>query len=205
MSHDTGAKRVGRDAHAQHDHHSCCVTITGIIHVGASVGQEVAAYSQLGVPVLLFEPLQQPFLTLSESIKPYPIMVAVNLALGDFEGEIAFYESDKKGVSSSPLKPTKHKQYYPMRNFTETTCQQTTLDAYLANNIVPYNQLVLDVQGAELHVLRGAMKTLKQIDTVIAEVWNVRMYDGCPLKEEVDAFWLSTASRTCGANGLGNG
>jgi FkbM family methyltransferase len=164
------------------------MAVRGIIHVGASVGQEAKEYARLNVPVLWFEPLPAAFAKLKANIAPYHQMRAVNVALGDSDGIIPFYESSKGGVSSSPLKPTRHLRQWPDRTFTPTQCQQRTLDSYMNKAGQEYNLLVLDVQGYELAVLRGATDTLKHIDEVRVEVWYRRHYEGSALKHEVDVF-----------------
>ena len=57
------------------------------------------------------------------------------------------------------------------------------LDDY---NITDCNVLVLDVQGNELAVLKGAKNTLKHIDYVFTEFNTVEMYEGCPSLDELD-------------------
>jgi hypothetical protein len=46
--------------------------------------------------------------------------------------------------------------------------------------------LVLDVQGNELNVLKGASQTLKSIDYLFTEFNTVEMYEGCPTLEDLD-------------------
>jgi hypothetical protein len=44
------------------------------------------------------------------------------------------------------------------------------------------------VQGYELEVLKGARKTLPQIQRLVCEVNLDEVYEGCALVDEVDAF-----------------
>jgi len=46
----------------------------------------------------------------------------------------------------------------------------------------------MDVQGYEMKVLKGAIKTLESIKYVYCEINTVEMYEGCPLVEELDEF-----------------
>jgi hypothetical protein len=69
------------------------------------------------------------------------------------------------------------------------------LDEFIENNKelkeMEYNFLCLDVQGYELEVLKGAGKTLKQIDYILCEVNKDKVYDKCCHVNEIDDF-LST-------------
>ena len=46
----------------------------------------------------------------------------------------------------------------------------------------------IDVQGYELEVLKGAEKSLQQIDYMIAEVNRDEMYSGCPMIGDIDNY-----------------
>ena len=55
-------------------------------------------------------------------------------------------------------------------------------------NTSEYNFLNIDVQGYELEVLKGATKTLENIEAMILEINRDEMYEGCPMVEEIDSF-----------------
>jgi FkbM family methyltransferase len=162
--------------------------VTGVIHVGAHIGQEVPFYAKKDVPVLLFEPLEGPFKELLDTIKPYPQMIAENIALGDKTSTVTIFESSKNGVSSSILKPTNHLIEYPERSFTPKSILQTSLDEYFIDHEMIYNTLVIDVQGYELFVLNGGIETLKNIKYILLEVWRKVMYENSASVATVDAF-----------------
>lgn len=163
----------------------------GIIHVGASEGQEFELYRIRKIPVLWFEPLQEPFNRLNEKCETVANMTAVNLALGDNENKVTFHQSDKNGVSSSVLMPTAHLAQFPARTFRKITVNMTTLDNYMANKDPIYDTLILDVQGYEKYVLNGAVNYLKNINHVIGEVWHEELYANSTMKSEIDTFLSS--------------
>jgi hypothetical protein len=51
-----------------------------------------------------------------------------------------------------------------------------------------FQLLNVDVQGAELHVLRGAERTLASVAAVLVEVHVLELYDGAASEREVDEF-----------------
>jgi hypothetical protein len=51
-----------------------------------------------------------------------------------------------------------------------------------------FQLLNIDVQGAELQVLRGAERTLASVLAVLVEVHVVELYDGAASEREVDEF-----------------
>ena len=59
---------------------------------------------------------------------------------------------------------------------------------FLFPAIIKYNFLNIDVQGYELEVLKGATKTLENIDAMILEVNRDEVYENCPLIEDIDNF-----------------
>ena len=80
----------------------------------------------------------------------------------------------------------KHLEEHPEVTFPETkTVKVRTLDEYYDSQ---YNFLNIDVQGYELEVLKGATKTLENIDAMILEVNRDEVYENCPLIEDIDNF-----------------
>jgi Methyltransferase FkbM domain len=58
----------------------------------------------------------------------------------------------------------------------------------LGETAAAYNILNIDVQGAELMVLRGAERTLAFVDVINVEVSFAELYAGCAQIDEVDDF-----------------
>ena len=94
--------------------------------------------------------------------------------------------------SSSILPLKRHLEVYP--EIVETGVIEVparTLDGLLTElgrGPADFNLLVLDVQGAELLVLRGATAALEGCDAVVAEVSFEELYEGCALAADLDAF-----------------
>ena len=166
--------------------------IKGVIHVGAFAGEELNLYRKLGLcNTMMFEPQED----LYDLIKVRCIFdeKIYNVALGSKSCTKEMYISFREGgvdqgcgASSSLLKPKKHLEEHPEVTFPETkTVKVRTLDEYYDSQ---YNFLNIDVQGYELEVLKGATKTLENIDAMILEVNRDEVYENCPLIEDIDNF-----------------
>jgi FkbM family methyltransferase len=114
---------------------------------------------------------------------------AIQALVGDVEGqEVDFRIASNSGESSSFLEPGSHATVKPNIAF-DTTQRMTlrTLDVLLPENSIDaadYDLLFADTQGAEVHVLRGAMATLSKMDFVFLEVNIGGVYKGdTPLPE----------------------
>lgn len=70
---------------------------------------------------------------------------------------------------------------------TETIAVET-LDNLVADGIARPALLKIDVQGFELDVLRGALRTLSEIDSIFVECSFVELYEGQPLIGEIIDF-----------------
>ena len=161
--------------------------ITGIIHVGAHYGDEVHSYMQRGVPkVAFFEPLQRNFEILEQNIQSYSDRVSLHkVALGSANGSATMNISSNDAQSSSILNPKVHLEAHPEVSFDGTEIVDLAkLDDYEYD----YNFMVIDVQGYELEVLKGATKTLETVDYLYCEVNQDEVYEGNALIGDIDSF-----------------
>ena len=173
------------------------IDITGAIHVGAFLGEELQQYRSLGLAnTILFEPQQH----LYEMVKSKCIFGewVFNVALGSQEDVVSMFISDREGgvlngagASSSILAPKKHLSEHPEVTFpSKETVVVKRFDKFIEDNeidITSHNFLNIDVQGYELEVLKGVGDKLNQIQLIIAEVNRDEMYEGCPMIEDIDS------------------
>ena len=163
--------------------------IKGAIHIGAHYGEELEDYIEEGIQdILLFEPLEENFNIVEKKAKDLNANIeGYQVALGtQREGTTTMYVSDNEAQSSSILKPKVHLTHHPHVKFPTTEeVELATLDQY---NCHDYNFINMDVQGYELEVLKGATKTLKQIDYVYCEVNRDEVYENNAYVEEIDEF-----------------
>ena len=157
----------------------------GIIHVGAHRCEEKPFYEkELGVcahDILWIDGND-------ELCKERPEIVNAIVADKD-DQEVEFIITSNEAMSSSILELKEHLVEHPDCLETRRVRKRTiTLDSLVKARDNRYDMLVMDVQGAELLVLRGAEKVLEDIKCVITEVNTKELYAGCAQIEDLDAF-----------------
>ena len=158
--------------------------VPGVIHVGANTGQERDKYASLGLNVVWVEPIPAVFEVLLSNISGIANQRACNYLLAEEEGkEYAFHISNNGGLSSSILDLAKHQEMWPNIHFSDEIRIKATTLARLVEieqlDLRNYGALVLDTQGSEMLVLKGAIHVLKQFQFVKSEVADFESYAGC--------------------------
>jgi len=153
--------------------------ITGVIQAGSNEGNEIGLFLSNGIHYgHLFEPCDS-YRTLKDAISLTGFK-AYNTGLSDFNGCVGI------NTTNSLLKPKRHLHHYPDILFDGfEAISVNRLDRY---EITDCNLLMMDVQGYELNVLKGATETLKHIDYIYTEVNVEEMYEGCALLPDLDNY-----------------
>ena len=166
------------------------VNVTGVIHVGGHIGQEMETYKKNNVAnLIVFEPQKVPFQKLSSVVESvgFDNVTLVNKALGNSCKMVEMTCNDD-GLCSSILNPKHVLEQYPNIIFDrKETVEMVTMDSVIPQDH-SFNFLNMDTQGYELEVLKGARKTLERIDCVYTEVNNTEVYENNALIEEIDDF-----------------
>ena len=168
--------------------------LRGVIHVGANTGQERAHYRQYGLRVLWIEPVPEVFAQLQANLAGMSGQRALCALIADQHGrEVDFHVASNDGLSSSMLELGRHKELWPEVNYQRTLqLRTTTLDAMLRQGqldpVESFNGLVMDTQGSELMVLKGATALLRHIDFVKTEAADFESYVGCCQLADLAAF-----------------
>ena len=172
----------------------------GVIQVGANSGQEIQSYVDGGITHgILIEPLDEPFLILREKARHHPGFVALQALCADEDGRrFSFYVASNRGQSSSLFEPGENlKELYPHIGFESSQeLSAITLDSLLDSmkmnapetDLSVFDLLCMDTQGSELLVLKGAGKTLENVNAVWTEVSQQEIYKGGVLLNELIAF-----------------
>jgi FkbM family methyltransferase len=158
--------------------------ISGVIDVGANVGQfglDVRRHGFEGL-IVSYEPVQETFRSLSQTIKQHQPWKAFQLGLGAAESERTINISGNSGLSSSILEMgTLHLENFPdSLTVARQKISISTIDKQLAVlGLQPQEiMLKLDVQGFEAEVLKGASQSLSKIPLCYLEVSISPLYEG---------------------------
>lgn len=162
--------------------------INGLIHVGANVGQEVPMYLEItNSNIYLFEPLDSAFEILKDKYGNLQNVKLYNFGLGNKNQEININVTQSNfGSSSSVLKPTGHKKYFPEINF--ETVESIKIKKYTDVPDIYANFLLIDVQGYELEVIKGFEDKLKNFKFIITEISRKEIYENGVLIYDLDKY-----------------
>lgn len=168
--------------------------VSGVIHVGGHIGEELKTYRDRGVKnLIMFEPQKHCYDQIVNEAKVLGMtdIKLVNKALGNVveEKEIV---SDPTGLTGSLLKP-KEVYNFPDLDESKWTHHEMVQVSRLDDEIPEdhnYNFLNMDTQGYELEVLKGATRVMEKIDYVYTEVNRIEVYENNAMVEELDAFML---------------
>lgn len=173
-----------------HDYLAKC---RGVIHVGANVGQERHLYADHGLAVLWIEPIPNVFATLVENIRQEPRQRAINaLLLDNDDSEQLLHVASNNGESSSVFDLHMHRDIWPEICYVgDLVVRSSTLPSLLNRegvDLSEYDALVLDTQGSELLVLRGAEPILRRFRYVQTEAADFESYRAGALASEITRF-----------------
>jgi FkbM family methyltransferase len=160
----------------------------GCIHVGSHTAQEHPQYVAAGIKRFVYiEPCAATFTVLRNKFAAHHHIQLFNVACGDVEGEQVMYTgSQNQGQSNSLLKMDKHLQIHPGITLDKTELVTVKRLDSLGLAHKGFQLLVMDCQGFEGRVIKGAEQTLKQINWVYSEVNKDSVYRGCTLICELD-------------------
>lgn len=166
--------------------------IKGIIHIGAHKCEEIDDYLKLSVSsnrVIWFE-AQSSLVNKYRQI--YPSTQIYQAVLFDVDNQEHNFIITDNGMSSSLLTLKKHLIEHPWVH--EIRCEKvrtitfkTFIDEHKID-IKDYNFANLDIQGCELHALKGMGDYINQLDYIYTEVNTEELYDNCDLLPNLDAF-----------------
>ena len=169
-----------------------------VFDVGANVGDYGVEIRNEGFrgTIHSFEPLAVPFEDLRGRAAGDPLWHCHQVALGESKGLTTINVSGNV-VSSSILEiASTTVQHASATDYVDSQeVPITTLDSFTGALPQAPAWLKLDVQGYELHVLRGASATLTDVVGIDCEVSLVPLYRNQPLIEDI-FLWLRSRGYT---------
>lgn len=167
--------------------------IDTLIHVGANEGQERDIYAKFDLTVHWVEPIPTVFELLQTSVECFPKQRAYKaLVLDRDDVTCTLHVASNAGASSSILELREHQQLWPDISFThDISVKSTTLTTLVKTQSIQLGRhaaLVLDTQGSELLILKGALELLHHFEYIKAEVADFESYSGCCKLSELLTF-----------------
>jgi FkbM family methyltransferase len=164
--------------------------IATVLDVGANAGQYAQRLRAAGYAgrIVSFEPLSEAFAALERAAASDPAWDTHRLALSDADGEAEIHVAANSWSSSLLDMGERHLASAPESAYVGSERVRTArLDSVWDDIVGPAERpfLKLDVQGFELHVLRGAGGHLDRVAGVQAELALVHLYEGDSLWREV--------------------
>ena len=178
------------------------ITLTGVIHVGAHRGEEVNEYEDLGAKQVIwveanpdvFEEMRVALTNAESAIESHAFQYAAStedhatVKFNRYYGPDAGYLRGNKGCSSLLKAEGRFEAWYKDTIEVETI----TIDTLLEENdfkVEDFQLLNMDVQGAELMVLKGSEKVLDNVRWVTTEAtWEDPDYIDNVMYDELKSF-----------------
>ena len=156
-----------------------------IIDIGAFNADSVVYFARF-LPhhrIMAFEPNPIPFAKGVVNSRPYKNIESYNLGFSDIAGEVDFYLTNDF-ASSSLFDPELNSE---LKLRSKIKVKVETLDSFF-KTIDKVILIKLDVQGAELNILKQGKLTLKKTKLVLTEMLISKIYKGGCNYYEVDEF-----------------
>ena len=182
---------------------------TGILHVGAHMGEEVQPYEENGwLPIVWIDAQPQLCTKLKEKLDPENHQV-ICAAIWDVSGVNLEFNISSNSQSSSFLEFGTHAENYPKNTVVEKYSLKTSTLSELKTHFHNLNFLNLDIQGVELQALKGLSEKISSISWIYTEVNREEVYVGCAKIDVLDEFLESKgftriATRWCLGVGWGD-
>lgn len=169
------------------------LSCSGVLHVGAHVGQEFALYNELGLLKQVWVEANENLMPkLSDNIRPDGVNRFVyNVAAGNKVEDVVLYVASNEGQSSSVLVPALHLEKHPEVSFSTGAfvTNMVRLEDFLPDYVMEdVDFLNVDVQGYELEVLKGLGDGVKKMNAVCLEYNLAELYEGCARLNQLDKY-----------------
>lgn len=182
-------------------------SVETILEVGSCEAEDTIKMVKLfpKATIHCFEPLEKNIARAKSNLKKYAStkhVVFNQAAVSNKVSTATFYVSegapddapkdplwDYGNKSSSLLAPTNNEHHAWLKFQKKIQVPTVRLDEYLKSNTIQKVDFIhMDVQGAELDVLKGLGKELNKVSAIWLEVESAELYKDQPLEKEIDEF-----------------
>ena len=176
-------------------HNRILVNSKGILHIGAHSGQEAESYDKLDKKVIWIEAVPEIYSELLKNISTYPNQKAICALLGDANKKnVLFYYASNDGASSSIFEFGTGDKIWNISTSKILRMNMVRLDNVVnLTHLNPIDHWIIDVQGAEYIVLRGAGKLLESCNSIFIEVSTDPYYLNGAIWSEIKKFLIENS------------
>lgn len=163
----------------------------GVLHLGASTGQEANTYYNHGVKeVIWVEANSEIFKRLQDHVKDIPGTTCIQACVSDRYSETYLNISNNDSQSSSLLELGHHTIIHPEVHYVDKIPIKTfRVDDLLKDFKIDGDWFLnADLQGAELWALRGMGDLLNKFKWAYLEVNKKETYIGCAHIDSIDEY-----------------
>jgi FkbM family methyltransferase len=164
---------------------------SGVLHVGAHLGEEALAYQEFGwLPVIWIEAQPELVQKLRERLDR-PAHRIIQAAVWNVNDLVLNLHVASNSQSSSLLEFGSHSTDYPEIKFTnEIPVESKRLDALIPPSEMP-NFINLDIQGVEMQAIEGLGNLTENLDYIFVEVNRREVYVDCTKVWELDEYLMN--------------
>jgi len=169
-----------------------CIPKKGILHIGAHMCEERALYNTINIgdnDTLWIEAIGEIVGYVKKINENINIVQAVITDKDD--EELSFMITNNKESSSIFNFGTHAIEHPQVFEIERRRLKSITLNTLFERNNIPhdrYDFINIDIQGAELKALKGAVRILPHIKAIYAEVNEKMLYEGAALLPELDEY-----------------
>jgi FkbM family methyltransferase len=159
-----------------------CLPNKGFVDVGAHIGSIISevAYHDPSIKLYAVEPIPA---KIDKLRRKFPSIELYGCAVGESDGEIAFFINKKQSGYSSIVRPTNCAEAFEM------TVPLKKLDSLISSNNIDI--IKIDVEGAELGVVRGGDRLIARCRPLVMFESGPPTNDGLGYSKESIWHWLA--------------
>jgi FkbM family methyltransferase len=164
------------------------ISPSGVVHVGAHLGEEASAYQEFGwLPVIWLEAQPELAQKLQERLHS-PVHRIIQAAVWNVNNLALNLHVASNSQSSSLLEFGSHSTDYPDIKFTnEIPVESKRLDSLISLSEMP-NFINIDIQGVEMQAIEGLGNLIEKLDYIFVEVNRREVYVDCTKVWELDNY-----------------